>query len=821
MIKQVIKDINQTKLQAFVFVLSIILSIGVFISVNSLSQNVDSYIQTNTKQLVGGDIIIDSNKPFPEEFLKQLENIQTSYTKSNTYEFTSVVLSNKNQSLLTQVILADNNYPLYGQINATSPIQKNGLIVEPALLSRLNVSVNDTLKLGNKELNIAGVINEFPGRNLDLFQLGPLIVGSTQDIEEIGLISQRSRVDYSIYLKSQASQELYNELQDINTNSQIDIDYYSEDNQTLQEFLNEFLRFIELISFFIIVLCGIAMTSIIFSYLDEKKQTIGIKKTLGETNKNILKYYYLTIIFITLIATAFAVLLSWALISFFPLVFSDLLPKEINPTLSLFSVLEGITIAVIIASVFTLYPLLQLRQIKPLEIFQKRTQSIQKDIKLLSITSVIILVTLLTLLLIEIGDLQITLYLLGGFIGVFLLLYTLTKLTLYLLKKIRTRQIVFVQAIKGLLRIGNKTALIITSIAFSLTIIFTILFLQENLEDQFITSFPEDAPNFVILDVQPNQTTQVEQLLNKSIQFYPVIRGDLLTINGVPSQTVEDQNPAGDSLTRTFSLTYTDLLETEEIIVSRSDSLFVENWDKQEVQVSVLEEIAQRMDAELGDELVFSIQGIEIPAEIVSIRKRTTQGLTPFFYFTFEEEVLKDAPQNVFAMIRVNTSMIPEYQNMLAREFPQITTIDAQNTAREVGDILDEVMSVVTFFTLFSLVAGVLLLFSAIIATNKSRIKESVFYKLVGTPQTTITKIFLVEYALLGVLSSLIAAVVATITTYSISTYILSLPFSIPFINLLQYSFITCMAIIAIGYISSRKILAKKPIEYIQEEEIE
>ncbi|MCA9497001.1 MAG: hypothetical protein KC589_08710, partial [Nanoarchaeota archaeon] len=429
---------------------------------------------------------------------------------------------------------------------------------------------------------------------------------------------------------------------------------------------------------------------------------------------------------------------------------------------------------------------------------------------------------------IEIEDFFISFWLVVGSIGLFLILYVLSLFILKFVKKVKVKisKLELRQALNGLFRIGNKTILVISSITLSLTILFTISFVQLNLENQFVKSFPENAPNFFVLDVPKENLTQIEKIIGEEVVFYPVVRGSILKINDIDVKKVEEnKGRTSDSLLRPFSLTYGNLLETEEIVETTNPGEIFENeWNYEEsdvVQMSILDDVAKIMDVKIGDRVVFLIQGIEIESQIVSIRTRTQEGINAFFYFTFEEEVLKDAPQTVFTITKVDSEKIPLIQNDIVKAFPSVTVINGESTAKTVGEIIGQLSKVVSFFTFFSLGAGILILLSSIVSTNIQRTQEAIFYKLVGANRSFITKVFIFEYLFIGILSSIIALLLSSLATYSICKFFLEIDFIFLSYQALIYSISTVIIIVVIGYLSSINVIRKKPIEYIRENKLE
>jgi putative ABC transport system permease protein len=835
-INQIFKEILQSKLQIIIFILSLTLAVGTFISIDSLRFNVEDYIQKDSKILNGGDLIIDANREYSKNLSYALSVVRENNPDLeivNSYTFSSVVYSPKqDDSLLSEIRIISNIYPLYGEAELLSGkkvsdvLIDSNIIVQEELLIRLNLEIGDKLKIGDKMFNIADVILIEPDQPLNLFEFGPRILVPEVNLYDVNLIGDKSRVSYETFIKTSSEVQTIDILNYVEqfTEDREKIETYEDKNNSLKRFVTNFLFFIKMISLFIIIITGIGMTSIILSYLDEKKLSIGIRKSLGERNKDILIYYYKTIIFVSIFATMLSVLFAYILMNVFPSIFSSILPSDINISLSLVAVIKGVIISIIISTLFTLYPLVSLNKILPIQIFRHEENKLFRRNKTFYFIYLLIIVFFTIFVFIEIEEFWFSVWLVIGSIVLFLILFILTTLTLSSIKQYKHKilNLELKQSVNGLFRIGNKTILVITSVALSLSVIFTISFIEINLQDQFVNSFPENAPNFFVLDIPKENLTQIQEIIGEDIEFYPMIRGSLLSIKNEGVQIIEDNAQRGDSLTRTFSLTYGDLLDSEEIVSTiGDDSIFVDNWDNELAQVSVLDDISERMGVALGDEVLFLVQGIEIEAQVVSIRKRISENIGAYFYFTFEKKILENAPQTIFSIAKIESSKIPYLQNEIIKEFPQVTVINGERTAKTVGDIIGQISSIVSFFTLFSLGAGILILLSSIISTNSQRTQEAVFYKLVGANKSFIRKVFMYEYLIIGIISSFIALFISSLATFLITKFFLEIKFIFLTQEVIIYLFTTISIIVIIGYYSSINVFVKKPIEYIRENRVE
>lgn len=832
----ILRELLQNKQQPLLFILCLILSVSSFIALEGFNENVTNFVNQDSKALVGGDLIVESRRKYSEPLQNKINNLSNNYTTINSYEFTTIVYSNKSElSLLSQMRVIDSAYPLYGEVVLKSrdkfneTFDEGKIFVEENLLDRLEVEVGESIQIGNTSLIIADVIEKEPDRPLTFFAIGPRIIANSKDLEKMNLVGDRSRVTYNTFFKVDNE----NEIGDVKEQLKIvkgereRVESFDETESSIKRFTDNFLFFLKMVVFFTIVLSSIGMTSTLGAYLSQKKDTIAIMKTLGNTNRQILIHYISSILVLTLVALIFGIIFGILLQLYIPSLFSGILPKEIVISISVLSIVKGFLLAFFISVLFSLLPLRSLGKIKPIAILRKDDNSNEKKSKEYYFITSLIIVLFTIFIFQEFNNIFVSLSFISGFLVIFAILYILTSLVLKSLKKInfKNKFIILKYAIKGLYRPGANTILIIAAIATSLTVIFTISLVELNLQEQFVDSFPQDSPNVFLIDIKKDQVENISKLLDQDLNFYPIIRGGVINARGKTINQIESEVGEGEPVTRDFSLTYSNTkLDTEEVTESiNEEEIFSNNWNKGPsiVQVSAMDIIADRMKLEIGDPITFSVQGVEIDAEVVSLRKRKEESIQPYFYFVFEPKVLEDAPQTILTATNLEPEKISEFQNSLAKNYPNITTFNLSEIAKAINDIIKRLSSIIQFFTIFSMIAGTLILISSIFATSIQRTKEAVFYKLVGTNSKFILKIFAVEYLLIGILSSFLAIFFSTLATFLISKYFLEINFSFLVIESILLSIANIILILIIGLLSSLNLIKKKPIEYIRENRIE
>lgn len=411
-----------------------------------------------------------------------------------------------------------------------------------------------------------------------------------------------------------------------------------------------------------------------------------------------------------------------------------------------------------------------------------------------------------------------TLYFAGGVVALVAVAAVLAQLVLWLLRRQTIKPLAMRQAMRGLFRPRNATAAIVVTLATALGVLFTIFLIERNLDASFVEAYPEDAPNVFLLDIQPDQREGVSELIGQTPdQFIPLVRVRVASINGVAVDQSAETPPDQPSIGRPFSVTYRDELLEDERIVD-GDGLF--GIDAEIAQVSIAVGTSEQFGIEVGDRVVFDIQGVELSAEVASIRQANSVDgdFTPRFGFVFRTQDLQAAPQTIVTAITVPKPDIADLQNRVVAAFPNVTVVDVTETINSLALIVADITTIIRFFTLFSLIAGVLIIISSVLATRFARIQEAVYFKVLGAKGRFVLRVFALENVLIGSIAALLALLLSQAAGYALVRFVFELDY-LPFIGSSLLLVVgTIVLVTGVGLVASLSILRQKPIVFLREQ---
>lgn len=820
------RQITRSPQESAVFLACVVLSILTLVSLNGFNQSVTASMLADARLLHGGDVLVQSRQEFSrslEATVRELE--QKGHIKAvRLYEFYTLVRTSKDSdSLLSKVKVAGPGYPLYGRVELLSGrdiaevLSEGTAIVEQAVLDRLNLTVGHPLRIGQAQLVIGDVILSEPDRPVDFFALGPRVFVSLADTHRLQLVGTASRVEHTLAVRLTKTGELEAVTETLRNASNFQgerIDTYRTASSPVKKFFDNLLFFLHLIGLFVLILAGVGIQSALTSFLTEKETTVGVFRALGALPRFVTLQYVALLVILGSAGSAVGVSAGLALQGYLPRLFEGLIPQDIQIHLSPGTMVEGFALGIVAVGLFTFLPLHQLSDVKP-SVILRREEFVEKG-RLLSFAILFFLGLLFGFLAYwQLRDKQASAYLVLALAISLGAVASITQGLLAGLKKVRVRSLPLRQAMRGLFRPRNATRAIIVTLSVSLAVILSILTLEKNLRASFIQSYPADAPNLFCLDIQPHQKASFLETLGLPAEVYPIIRARIAAINGKPIDEQQERSRRGDNLTREFNLTYREqLLPDEELLVGTT--LFARSHEA--VQVSVLDRVAEMMGTRLGDRITFNIQGVQVEAEVVSIRSRTGGPLQPFFYFVFPTEVLQDAPQTIFTAVRVPPEEIATLQNRMVRQFPNVTVIDLTQGLSLLSRILEKLSHITRFFTGFSVTAGLLIIISSTLATRMVRIREAVYFKVLGASQGFVVKTVVLENLILGALSALIALAISQAACWWITRHFFAVSYHPALLLNAPIALGVMLLVVMVGTLSSIPVLRQRPASFLREQ---
>nr|MBX2881150.1 hypothetical protein [Granulosicoccus sp.] len=156
-------------------------------------------IDSEARELFGGDIEFDVREPLDEQVLAW---ISSHGTVSRMTELRTMLGNVNDDFTVVELQSVDDNYPLYGTVrfephmSLQSATEDFGAAIDPALAFDLDLSVGDQITVGQIGLTVRAIIHGQPDRSLTADVRGPPVLVSQETLDATGLIGPMSLVDY-------------------------------------------------------------------------------------------------------------------------------------------------------------------------------------------------------------------------------------------------------------------------------------------------------------------------------------------------------------------------------------------------------------------------------------------------------------------------------------------------------------------------------------------------------------------------------------------------------------------------------------------------
>ncbi|MGY6742092.1 MAG: ABC transporter permease [Cecembia sp.] len=831
-IKMALRDFRKNFSRLLLFVSSMVVGIAALVGISSFGENLKKDIDQQSKELVGADLVLSKSSPIGVQGPDTLAlNI------ANEVNFASmVVFPETGESRLTQVRALEGDFPFYGKLetipeSAESTFRQGGrkALVEKILMAQFNAVVGDSIKVGEVTFVIEGELDKVPGQTGITATVAPAVYIPMEYVEATGLIQYGSRLRYERYYELPESvnpDELIKLNEAAWEDDKISADTVDERRKRTGRSFENLGNFLSLVAFIALLLGCVGVASAVNVFVKEKLPSVAVLRCLGVSSKSAIGIYLFQILIMGLIGATVGAFLGSALQFILPAIFADFLPVEVSFRVSWASIGFGILTGLLVSVLFALLPLLKIRKVSPMATLRPEEGEVKmgKDAaRWMVIVGIVVFIFGFSWLLI--GGWQVALGFTGFVIFAFLSLWAVALGIMWLIRKnlpISLRYTIR-QSLSNLYRPNNQTVALIATIGLGTAMISTLFFVQNQLLDEARLADKDDQPNMLLFDIQTHQVEAVKaKIENKGLpilQQVPIVTMGLESINGLSrkaNDTLPDELRRSRNLyNREFRVTYRDSLINSERLVKGELRPYEQPGDS--VFISLDEGYAERTGINLGDEIVFNVQGRRITTYVGSFRDIKFNQVSTNFLVLFPDNVLANAPKfHVLITKTKNDRQSADIQAEVVREFPNISVVNLGAIVETLEEILGKISFVIQFMALFSIVTGILVLISSLIISKYQRMRESILLRTIGASSGTVTKINTMEYFFLGSLASLSGILLSFLATFLLSKFVFQLPFRGAYEEaLIVYGAITLLTIL-LGWLNGSKIIKKPPMEILR-----
>ncbi len=818
----------------FLFSASLITGIAAVVAIASLNYSLQDELNRNAKELLGADLVLNSSKKFDAEIFTAVDS--TKQKIAGDADMASMVMfMNTKQSRLVKLTAMYGDFPFYGEM-ATFPTNAYQLVktgkyamLDESLASQFQVSSEDSIKVGNTIFKVAGVVTKIPGGGGLTSTLAPAVYISLASLDSTGLVQFGSRVGYSIYIKTNSeadTKSLIEKVKPLSKKLGFGYETVEARREGLGQGFKSVYQFFSLLAFVALILGCIGVASSVHIYAREKRDEVALLRCIGSSGWQAFNIYFIQIFVLGVVGSLLGAALGVGIHQVIPYAFQEYIPLKLDFAISIRAILEGVVLGAIVSILFTLLPLLSVRFVPPLTVLRADFDS--GKIKSKSKWAAIILIVLFPILA---AAYQTKSFISGGLfaIGIGVALVCLTGVAYLLLFMVRryfpiNASFIWRHAMSNLFRPNNQTRVLMVAIGLGAFIIATLNIIQSSLLNQVEFKGNANQSNTILFDIQPNQKEGVVKLIKDQPlpvnQVVPIITCRLKEVKGKSIEEIQRDTARIPewALTREYRVTYRDsLIASEELIKGELQKFTKGKADS--VTVTISEGMHEVLKVTVGDSLTFDLQGVPLTVKISGIRKVDWPKDPPNFIFVFPAGVLENAPQIFVAATRVDEpTQASKFQQTLVIAYPNVSLIDLRLILSTVNELFGKIGLVVRFLALFSIITGLVVLASAVINSKFIRMKENVLLRTLGARTRQITLITLIEYAYLGIFSSLTGMILSLGGGWILTKFFFEVEFAVNAIELLYICSGVVILTVFIGWFNSREVISTPPLQVLRKE---
>jgi putative ABC transport system permease protein len=234
--------------------------------------------------------------------------------------------------------------------------------------------------------------------------------------------------------------------------------------------------------------------------------------------------------------------------------------------------------------------------------------------------------------------------------------------------------------------------------------------------------------------------------------------------------------------------------------------------------ISVEDEIARQLGVGLGDTLTFDIQGVPVSARVTSLRHVDWRSFTSNFFVIFSPGALEGAPTTFIATVRARPEREGALQSAVVAAFPNVTAIPIREVLERVTAVLDQIALAVRLVAAFSIGAGLIVMAGALAITRRQRLYQSVILKTIGATRGFVSRVFAIEYALLGAAAGVAGSALAAGLAWAVLRWAFDVPWQWAPATLVAGVLAATGLALVVGFLGTRRLLGRKPLGVLRGE---
>jgi putative ABC transport system permease protein len=802
-----------------VLALALAVAVSAVSAVNLFTERVRAALEAQTGEALGGDLLFRSRKPLPDTIRVPSPEVRSVDTTS----FATVVFAGE-ASVLASIKAVGEGYPLRGVLRIADepfgPARRADGIPPPGeawadarLWQELRLQPGVAVQAGAITLRVSRVLENEPDRGNGFSDLAPRLMINAKDLAATQLVGPGSRVDYGrLFAGTPAALAPLLAAEPPENVSRV------RPQDARREIGNSLDRAGQFLDVAILAATLLACAAVALSarqYGEKLRDEIALLKTLGARSAFLGRALLLQLLLLGVAGSLLGAVVGYGVQAAIAAVLTDLLQLSLPPA-PLWPLLAAAALGLLMLLGFAAPPLLAARRTPPVRVFQ-RAETGSTGARAIWLAA---LATAAALLWLATGDPKMALAVLGGSAVALLALAGLAWLLVLALSPLkRAVGMSWRFGLGNVARRRRATVAQVSALGLALMALLLVSVVREDLLVSWQNKLPANTPNQFLINIQTEQVASLQAFFAErgygDIELWPMARGRLVALNGEAVTADSFDDPETQRwINRDFNLSWSTTLNEDNRIIEG------EWWGEAgagQPWLSADDYAIRRLGVKLGDTMTLDFAGEQVTLTLTSFRTVGWDSFKPNFFLLTTPGALSGAvPAQWLSSFRLEAEDRALLRELVA-QFPNITVLDIEAMLQQVRGIVERIVTAVEFIFLFTLAAGLCVLLAAIEGTRAERVRETALLRALGARSGLIVRGLIAEYAVLGGLAGLVAAIAAQTVAWVLAEQVFQIPYGPRPVLWLIGTLIGAVVVALLGWISLRPTLNTPPKTVLQQ----
>lgn len=727
-------------------------------------------------------------------------------------------------------------YPLVGALETEPPLGptealaerdgQHGVLVEPALLARLDLKTGDSLILGNLTVRIAGVIRQEPDRLAAGIGFGPRLILSLDAFRATGLIQPGSLIRWMYQLRLDdrlaSDADVRRAAEDMTRRfpeAGFEIRSRMNASPQLATQVQRFSQFLTLVGLTALLVGGVGVANAVASLVDRKRDDIATLKALGATGGTVFAATLTQIGALAIVGTAIGLVAGALLPGAVVGLFGAILPLPVDASVHPSELAVAAAYGLLVALAFALWPLGRAHDVPVSALFR---DTVDGERRLPRRRYLLLaggaLAALVALSVASSFNPRLAMGFMAGAAAVFVALRLVAWAIMEGAMRLpRPRRTGLRLAIANLHRPGALTPAVVLSLGLGLTLLAVIALVDASFRRQIEQALPARAPSFFFVDIANSEAQRFDAFIGREaagaeLNRVPMLRGRFVRLGGRPVEEIRARDDIAWALRGDRGITYAPS-------VPQGSQIVTGEWWPADYGgpplVSFDERMGNGFGLKVGDEVTVNVLGRNITARIANFRRIQWDNLGINFIVVFSPNTFRGAPHAHLATLTFPAQKGASEEIALlqkaAAAFPAVTTVRVKDALEAVGQLAAQIAAGIRGASLVTLIASVLVLAGAIAAGHRARVYDAVILKTLGATRPMLIGTYATEYAILGTVTALFGLAAGSVTAWIITTQVMNIPFAFAPLAALGIVVLAVVLTVGFGLVGTWRALGEKP----------